>query len=59
MIFVDGVVAKVHAGVPQILSSVIVLHCGEPEVICEAKLIPWNCELEILKTHLTSPSSYK
>ena len=55
MIFVDGVVAEVHARVPQILSSVIVLHCGEPEIICEAK----NCELEILKTHLTSPSSYK
>ena len=32
MIFVDGVVAEVHAGVPQILSSVIVLHRGEPEV---------------------------
>ena len=59
MIFVDGVVAEVHTGVPQILSSVVVLHCGEPEIICEAKPILWNWELEILKTHLTSPSSYK
>ena len=59
MIFVDGVVAEVHTGVPQILSSVIVLHRGEPEIICEAKPILWNWELEILKTHLTSPSSYK
>ena len=39
MIFVDGVVAEVHARVPQILSSVIVLHCGEPEIICDAKPI--------------------
>ena len=49
MIFVDGVVAEVHARVPQILSSVIVLHCGEPEIICEAKtpsleLRTWNTQ---------------
>ena len=31
MVLVDGVVAEVHARVPQILPSVIVLHCREPE----------------------------
>ena len=30
MVLVDGVVAEVHARVPQILPSVIVLHCREP-----------------------------
>lgn len=31
MVLVDGVVAEVHARVPQIFPSVIVLHCREPE----------------------------
>ena len=30
MIFVDGVVAEVHAGVPEVLPSVVVLDGGEP-----------------------------
>jgi hypothetical protein len=30
VVLVDGVVAEVHAGVPQVLTRVVVLHSGKP-----------------------------
>jgi hypothetical protein len=31
VVLVDGVVTEVHAGVPQVLPRVVVLHRGKPE----------------------------